>query len=294
MLIHMDHVVITCVDDPRLDPFRSIKGKGDRGDGTFVAESELVLDRMLESAYAIRSILITPPRAERIQVLIGRAQSQRSQPFSVYVAERDVIDAVVGYPLHRGVIVLAERQPLVPIHQVLARARTVVVLEDIADPDNIGAVFRHAAGFGVDAIILHGHTADPLYRRTIRVAMGWTLTIPYARTATEDGPITDLLSAAGFAAFALTPDAAAVSLVDAVASIQETTRVALLLGAEGPGLRSETMDHSTGVRIPMSAGVDSLNVATSGAIALFALTSAQPSRLTRTDVREGPEVGSIA
>lgn len=285
MQVLMDHVAITFADDPRLDPFRSIKGKGDRGDGTFVAESELVLDRMLESSYTIRSVLITPPRAERIQELIRRAQAQRTQPFAVFVAEREVIDAVVGYPLHRGVIVLAERQPLVPVANVLARARTIIVLEDVADPDNIGAVFRHAAGFGVDALILHGHTADPLYRRTIRVAMGWTLTIPYARTSTDDGPITELLRNAGFAAFALTPEASAASLIDAMAEIDESARVALLLGAEGPGLRPATLEQSTCVCIPMSAGVDSLNVATSGAIALFALTSAQPSRLIRTAVR---------
>lgn len=278
-------MLITSVADDRLDPFRSIKGKGDRGDGTFVAESELVLDRMLESSYKIRSILITPPRAARIHELIERAQHQRAEPFDVYVAERDVIDAVVGYPLHRGVIVLAERQPLVPVAQVLARARTIVVLEDVADPDNIGAVFRHAAGFGVDAIIVHGHTADPLYRRTIRVAMGWTLTIPYARTSVEDGPIALLLNDAGFASFALTPDPSADSLVDVVRGLSSSSRIAFLLGAEGPGLRPETMVQSRRVRIPMSEGIDSLNVATSGAIALFALTSAQPSRLERTAVR---------
>jgi tRNA G18 (ribose-2'-O)-methylase SpoU len=275
--------IVTSIDDPRLQPFRALKGMGVRPDGTFVAESELVLDRLLESKYPVRSILITPARAARLEAQIAMANAQRDIRFEVLVAEREIIDAVVGYPLHRGVITLAERRSLPPVVDVLAKARTVIVMEDIADPDNIGAIFRHAAGFGVDAVILTGHTADPLYRRTIRVAMGWTLAIPYCRTAPEDGPITDLLDAAGFTSFALTPEASAPTLAEALATLREASKVALLVGAEGPGLKPETMNEVTSkARIPMAVGVDSFNVATSSAIALFALTSAQPSRLNRT------------
>jgi tRNA G18 (ribose-2'-O)-methylase SpoU len=283
----MEPSYLTSVDDARLDPFRAIKGKGDRGDGTFVAESELVLDRLLESSFNVRSILITPPRAERLSDQIGAAHELRDlrrEPFEVLVASREIIDAVVGYPLHRGVITLAERKPLTPLANVLAQARTVVVMEDIADPDNIGAIFRHAAGFGVDAVILTGHTADPLYRRTIRISMGWTLAIPYARVATGNGPITALLHNAGFTTFGLTPSAD-LTLQDATNALDATARVAFLVGAEGPGLKPETMDACTRkVRIPMASGVDSFNVATSVAIGLFALTSAQPARLVRTPI----------
>jgi tRNA G18 (ribose-2'-O)-methylase SpoU len=283
----MEPSYVTSVEDARLDPFRSIKGKGDRGDGTFVAESELVLDRLLESSFTVRSILITPPRAERLSDQIGAAheiRDLRKEPFEVLVATREIIDAVVGYPLHRGVITVAERKPLAPLSAVLAQARTVVVMEDVADPDNIGAIFRHAAGFGVDAIILTGHTADPLYRRTIRISMGWTLAIPYARVSVEDGPITALLHAAGFTSFALTPSATQ-TLHEATNALDRSARVAFLVGAEGPGLKPETMEACTNkVRIPMAASVDSFNVATSAAIALFALTSAQPSRLVRTPI----------
>jgi tRNA G18 (ribose-2'-O)-methylase SpoU len=283
----MEPSYITSADDARLNPFRSIKGKGDRGDGTFVAESELVLDRLLESSFTVRSILITPPRAERLSDQIWSAhmiRDLRAEPFEVLVATREVIDAVVGYPLHRGVITLAERKPLTPLADVLAQARTVIVMEDIADPDNIGAIFRHAAGFGVDAVILTGHTADPLYRRTIRISMGWTLAIPYARASADDGSITASLHDAGFTSFALTPSATQ-TLQEATNALDPTARVAFLVGAEGPGLKPETMEACTSkVRISMASGVDSFNVATSVAIGLFALTSAQPSRLVRTPI----------
>ena len=270
-------------DDPRLDPFRSIKGQGRRGDGTFVAESELVLDRLLEADFPIRAVLITPARAARIEGLLRDAQVNRREPFAVFVAPGPVIDAVVGYRLHRGVITLAERRALPSARDALAASTTVVVLEDVSDPDNIGAIFRHAAAFGVDAVILHGHTADPLYRKAIRTSMGCTLTIPFCRTRPDDGPIANLLHDSGFASLALTPDPSAIALPEAVSGLDGSTRVALLVGAEGPGLRADTMQAAKKrVRIPMSAGVDSLNVATSAAIALFALTAAQPARLRRS------------
>lgn len=280
----MDHIDITDADDARLDPFRAIKGKGDRGDGTFVAESEIVLDRLLESTFRIRSVLLTPARADRLRSELSAASGERTDAFDVFVAPQAVIDAVVGYPLHRGVITLAERRQLPSVTELLASSRTVLVLEDVADPENVGSIFRHAAGFGVDAVILHGHCGDPLYRKTIRTSMGWTLSIPYGRitdAGTQD-TIANLLAAAGFVSLALTPSDTARSLSEVLDILDESGRVAIVLGAEGPGLKSETMAATTfRARIPMSHGVDSLNVSTSAAIALFALTSAQPSRLLR-------------
>ncbi len=278
----MDHIDITSPDDPRLDPFRSVKGRSDRGDGTFVAESEIVLDRLLESRFRIRSVLMTPARAFRLREQLSDASGERTDAFEVLVAPQTVIDSVVGYPLHRGVITLAERRALPSATELLARSRTLLLLEDVADPENIGSMFRHAAGFGVDAVILHGHCGDPLYRKTIRTSMGWTLSIPYCRTTDTEGTIGDLLAAAGFVSLALTPSGGALSLSQVIDGLDDDARIAIVLGAEGPGLKNETMAATTfRARIPMSDGVDSLNVSTSAAIALFALTSAQPSRLSR-------------
>ena len=279
----MDSTEVTATDDVRLDPFRAVKGRSDRGDGTFVAESEIVLDRLLASSFRIRSILLTPARAERLRQRLEDASCSRGTPFDIIVARQAVIDSVVGYPLHRGVITLAERRALPSAAELLAKSQTVVLLEDVADPENVGSLFRHAAGFGVDAVILHGHCGDPLYRKTIRTSMGWTLTIPYCRTTSEDGSVGELLSAAGFVSLALTPSPDARSLSELLSRLDERARLALVLGAEGPGLKDETMAATTfRARIPMSEGVDSLNVSASAAIALFALTSAQPSRLHRS------------
>ncbi len=279
----MDLTEVTAADDIRLDPFRLIKGKSDRGDGTFVAESEIVLDRLLESSFRIRAVLLTPARAERLREQFHNASGKREAPFEVIVAHQQVIDAAVGYPLHRGVITLAERRPLPTAAALLARARTVIVLEDVADPENIGSMFRHAAGFGVDAVILHGHCGDPLYRKTIRTSMGWTLTIPFCRIGHGDSTIGELLTGAGFVSLALTPSVEAPSLSQVLDGLDHEARIAIVLGAEGPGLKNETMASATyRARIPMSEGVDSLNVSTSAAIALYALTSAQPSRLQRS------------
>lgn len=272
---------ITLATDARLDPFRSLKGKTDRHDNTFVGESEIVLERLFASDTVIRAVLITPARAARLEAFLeSRLATHPSQGVEVYVAEQKLIDEVVGYPLHRGVITLAERPPLPSVASVLATARTVVVLEGVMDPDNVGSVFRHAAGFGVDAIVLRGHTGDPLYRKTIRTSMGWSLNIPFAKSAPEDGSITEQLAAAGFLSLALTPARDAELLSDVLARTDASTRIAYLLGAEGPGLSDEILRASLHrVRIPLADGVDSLNIATSAGIALYALAERQPTRL---------------
>jgi tRNA G18 (ribose-2'-O)-methylase SpoU len=274
------HTTITSAEDPRLDPFRSIKGQS-RNDETFVAESEIVLARLFESNVKVLSVLITPARAERLQDLFAGYLLDESE-VQVFVAPQPIINAVVGYPLHRGVIALAKRPPLPSATQLLARARTVVVLDGVMDPENVGSIFRHAAGFGVDAILLHGQTADPLYRKTIRISMGWVLGIPYARTEPGSTIAQVLAEAPGstFFSLALTPLRTAEPLTAALATLDPNARIALLLGAEGPGLVEQSMREATlRVRIPMAAHVDSLNVSTAAAIALHALTSAHPNRL---------------
>ena len=270
---------ISSPDDPRLDPFRNVKGQGPRPDGTFVAESELVLERMFASAIKVRSLLIATARAERLHEMLATYADRQPTPVEILVADRNLIDEVIGYPLHRGVIVVAERPAPLVATELLDEAQTVVVLEGVMDPDNVGTMFRHAAGFGVDAIVLHGPTGDPLYRKTVRTSMGWTLGIPYARTV-PGTKLSELLGRAGFTSLALTPERSAAELSEVLQREHPQQKLALLLGAEGPGLTDETLGEATHrVRIPLADGVDSLNVSTAGAIALYALSIAHPTRL---------------
>jgi tRNA G18 (ribose-2'-O)-methylase SpoU len=278
----MLHVQVESPDDPRLDTFRNLKRQPVRTDGTFVAESELVLARLFDSSIAVRAVLLTPARAKRLgDELAGNLGRPGTDDTSVFVASQATIDEVVGYPLNRGVIAVAERPTLPQVDEVLASARTVVVMERVMDPENVGSVFRHAAGFGVDAVLLHGPTGDPLYRKTIRISMGWSLSIRYAKTEVAID-INALLSDAGFTTLALTPARDAELLTTVVGSLDSSARVAFLVGAEGPGLEVSTLASAAHrVRIPLAAEVDSLNVATALAIALHSLTTAQPSRLER-------------
>jgi tRNA G18 (ribose-2'-O)-methylase SpoU len=284
---------ISSASDSRVDAFRSIKGRSGRLDPTFVAESELVLDRLIESHFVIRAVLLTAARAVRVEPLIERWSQQHHRSVEVFVGPQAVIDEVVGYPLHRGVVALAERPTTRSLSSVVEGARTVIVLEDVADPENVGSIFRHAAGFGVDAVVLHGHTGDPFYRKTIRTSMGWTLAIPFTTTSTSDGDLTAALHQLGFITLALTPEPSTPTLSDVVATFAADQRVALVLGAEGPGLTDATLlSASCCGRIPMSVGVDSLNVASAAAIALYALTTAQPHRLLRSSARSGTTLTS--
>ena len=271
---------ITHAADDRVDIFRRVKGRNDRNDPTFVAESELVLDRLVASDVVIRAVLVTPARANRVVPIVSAAAERAQRKVHIFVAAQTIVDEIVGYPLHRGVIALAERPAGRDPKSIVAGARTIVVLEDVADPENVGSIFRHAAGFGVDAVLLHGHTGDPLYRKTVRTSMGWTLTIPYAHTSSSEIAIVELLHTFGFASIALTPSSSAAPLHAVIDGLTESTPVAFLLGAEGPGLTEPTMAAATyRARITLAPGVDSLNVASAGAIALYALTARQPIRL---------------
>ena len=278
----MLQVQVDSPDDRRLDTFRNLKRQPVRTDGTFVAESELVLARLFESSIVVRAVLLTPARAERLgDELTAYLERPGAHATAVFVASQTTIDEVVGYPLNRGVVAVAERPALPRASDVLASARTVVVMERVMDPENVGSVFRHAAGFGVDAVLLHGPTGDPLYRKAIRISMGWSLAIPYAKTEPSI-KVNALLSDAGFVTLALTPARDAELLTTVVGSLNSSARVAFLVGAEGPGLEPSTLASAAHrVRIPLAVEVDSLNVATALAIALHSLTTAQPSRLER-------------
>ncbi len=175
---------------------------------------------------------------------------------------------VVGFHLNRGVLAAARRVPEPGIAQLVDGARTIAVLEGVNDHENLGSIFRNAAGLGVDAVVFGSGCADPLYRRAVRVSMGHALLVPYARAADWPADLV-LLKDSGFRLLAMTPHPEACPLPDAMAAVRDQ-RVALLVGAEGPGLTAAALRISDmRVRIPMSRGTDSLNVATAAALAFY-------------------------
>ena len=244
------------IDDPadlRLDDYRRLNDPASRiayekKHGVFVVEGALAIGRLLESSYEVRSVLLTPAMADRLRIA------------DALVADRHVIERVCGFDVHRGALAVATRPPSADPRAMLRDAGVVVALERLNDHENVGIVFRVARALGADAVLLDAETCDPLYRRAVRVSLGHVLHVPFARAADPVG----LLRDNGFVTYALTP-AGDVRIEEVVGA----EKVALLLGAEGPGLKPETIarvDHR--VRIPMRDGVDSLNVATAAAIAL--------------------------
>lgn len=257
-------------DDRLADYFRltdvALRRKLDTERGLYLAESDKVIRRALAAGHRPRSFLMGERWVTELADLVAAAEAA---DVPVYVAGDEVITAMTGFHLHRGAIASMHRPAPTPLAQVLAGARRVVVLEDIVDHTNVGAVFRSAAALGVDAVLVTPRCADPLYRRSIRVSMGTVFQVPWARIDPWPGSIDDL-RAAGFtvAAFALDEDS--VSLDDLAARPPE--RLALVMGTEGDGLRRRTVATcDLVVRIPMSGGVDSLNVAAAGAVAMWAL-----------------------
>ncbi|MFC7612728.1 TrmH family RNA methyltransferase [Actinokineospora soli] len=254
--------------DPRLDDFRDLTTADRRPDrpggrGLVIAEGVVVVQRLLASRYPVRALLGVPRRIEALQPdLAGR-------DIPAYAVPADVMAETVGFHLNRGVLAAADRAAPVDLGELLATARTVAVLEGVGDHENLGSLFRNAAALGVDAILLGPGCSDPLYRRSVRVSMGHVLAVPFAPLEPWPGGL-DLLRDAGFRVLALTPRADAVDLADVA---RGGDRVALLLGSEGPGLTDEAIAAAdAAVRIPMARGVDSLNVATAGAVAFYALT----------------------
>lgn len=238
--------------DPRLAPFVGMYGADERTDDFCIVESRLAVESLLDSPYEPVSLLLAERLADALAELIERF------PGEVLVAPQDVIDQTVGFALHRGVVACARRGPPLTLAAVTTGATRLVVAECVNDPENLGALFRNAAAFGVDGLLLDDATCDPLSRRTIRVSMGHALRVPFARAPV--GPID------GFTTIALTPGATTdVSDVRA-------DRFALLVGNEGNGLSAHALD-SADVRaaIPIEKGVDSLNVATAAAVALALL-----------------------
>jgi tRNA G18 (ribose-2'-O)-methylase SpoU len=224
----------------------------------FVAESPLVVDALVRSGRPVRSVLVTPAQHEALaDTLAGLAAP-------VYVAAPEILRRVVGFDLHRGAVASGDRWALPPVGSVIGRARRIAVVQKLGDHENLGGVFRNAAAFGIEAVLLDAECADPLYRRCVRVSIGHVLTVPWTRITSLDE-----LRSHGFTLFALTPDPDARPLGEIV----WPERHALLLGSEGPGLSPEWLEAADEqVRVPMRTTVDSLNVATAAAIAFYAST----------------------
>jgi tRNA G18 (ribose-2'-O)-methylase SpoU len=248
--------------DPRLDDFRALTDADVRADrrGIVIAEGINVVERLARSPYRTRAVFGVRSRIEALAPVLADLD------VAVFVADKWLLSDVVGFRVTRGVLASADRPPPPSITALLGRAERVAVLEGLNDFENLGALFRNAAAFGIDAVLLDARCADPLYRRSVRVSMGHVLRVPFAVLPEPWPDSLDLLR--GFRLFAMTPRAAAVPLRSVVAD----GPWAVLLGAEGPGLSDAALDRAdVHVRIPMADGVDSLNVATAAAVAFAQL-----------------------
>ena len=294
-----DTVVVQCfiyvndAGDPRLRDYVrltdvELRKSLEAGQGLFMAEGEKVIRRAVAAGYAVRSLLATDRRAGSLGDLAAACGAP------AYVVPDQVAEQLTGYHVHRGALAAMDRRPLPAVADVLAGARNVVVLEDIVDHTNVGAIFRSAAAFGIGAAVLSPRCADPLYRRSVKVSMGAVFAIPYARLTDWYGGLATI-RAAGFRLLALTPDPSAVP----VSAIPPGERAALMLGTEGDGLSSRwRREADESVCIPMdpaarAAGVDSLNVVAAAAIACYALTvlsqsGAPPADLSALSSPERP------
>jgi tRNA G18 (ribose-2'-O)-methylase SpoU len=234
--------------------------------GLYIAESEKVIRRALAAGHRPRSLLMARRWLADLADIVTKA---RAEGVPVYAGEHEVIESLTGFHLHRGALAAMQRPVLPDPAALVVGGRRVVVLEDIVDHTNVGAAIRACAAFGVDAVLVTPRCADPLYRRAVRVSMGTVFQVPWTRVDPWPGGI-DLLHEHGYsvAALALTPDSVT---LDALAG-DPPERLALVLGTEGDGLTRHTLAAvDLAVRIPMSAGVDSLNVASASAVALWAL-----------------------
>jgi len=251
--------------DDRLAPFRGVADPElVRRRGQFIAEGRLVVRRVAGDArFHVRALMTND--AARAQLADAIARLPEETP--VYVCAADAFVAVTGYHIHRGCLALVDRPPARTVDEVVAAAETIVVLEAVANADNVGAIFRHAAAFGCGAVVLSPGCCDPLYRKAIRTSMGAVLQVPYAIASAWPDALARV-RAAGYTIAALTPRDIATPL-DAFAR-KRPTRVALVAGTEGAGLSADAEAMAdVRVRIPISGAVDSLNVATAVAIALY-------------------------
>lgn len=265
-------ISIDDADDPRVAAYVSVRERDLIGHGRrFVAEGELVLRALLgRSRFPIESVFLLETRLHQLAGLLADLPDD----VPVYSAGRAVMDRVVGFPIHRGVLAIGQRVTDVPARELLGNAGShglVVGLIGISNHDNVGGVFRNAAAFGADAVVLDETSCDPLYRKAIRVSAGASLVVPFAR----GGAAAHLLRScaeSGYEAIALSPQGD-----EPLEGIAFAPRTALLFGAEGPGLPPDILSSTRSARISMAPGFDSLNVATASGIALHAARGTRPN-----------------
>jgi len=266
-------LTLDSAENPVLGDYRDLtdvmlRARREPVEGIYIAESIKVLDRALTAGHRPVSILTTTTWLDQIHDLEQRHR-RALEDTPVYVGESSMIEALTGFHVHRGTLASMARPILPSVAELISGTRRIVVLENIVDHTNVGAVFRSVAALGADAVIVSASCADPLYRRSVRVSMGTVMQVPWTR-AGEWSELVATLHEAQFtlAAMALGPDT--VSLEDFARNPPE--RLALLLGTEGDGVSTEALASAdVTVSIPMHQGVDSLNVAAAGAVAMWAL-----------------------
>ncbi|MFF4789793.1 TrmH family RNA methyltransferase [Streptomyces sp. NPDC001276] len=260
-------------DDPRLHDYTDLtdvelRRRREPAEGLFIAEGEKVIRRARDAGYEMRSMLLSAKWVDAMRDVIDELTAP------VHVVSPELAERVTGYHVHRGALASMQRKPLPTAAEVLRTARRVAVMESVNDHTNIGAIFRSAAALGMDAVLLSPDCADPLYRRSVKVSMGAVFSVPYARLDIWPGGL-EAVRGAGFTLLALTPDEKAKTLDEAAPHRMD--RVALMLGAEGAGLSTRALAAADEwVRIPMSHGVDSLNVGAAAAVAFYAVTTGRP------------------
>ncbi len=255
---------ITDPDDLRLEPYRHIRERDLIGrDGLFIAEGKIVLSILIARAdYALQSILLLESRVNSSRALLAKIP----ECVPVYVVPQHVIDIVAGYNVHRGILAIGKRTEAPDLTELMDAAGQdclIVVLSDISNHDNVGSIFRNAAAFSADAVVLDGRSCDPLYRKALRVSVGGVLNVPWVKGGTIH-EITSGLTENGFSIAALSPSGAR-----SVRDLPAKGRRAILLGSEGHGLPTQLLESFDTYKIPMSPDFDSLNVATASGIALF-------------------------
>lgn len=260
---------LTDAADPRLADYRELKDARARrrleGDELFVAEGPTSIERLVASGHRVRSVLVSVQKAERLGELLAAVDAP------VYVVDPALLHDIVGFDLHRGAIAAADRRPHPSLTELATTATRLVVLEGLNDPENLGAIARSARALGFDGFVLDPTCIDPYTRRTVRVSMGEILFLPSCRVAGGDWPAAtfETLHAAGFETWAMTPAPDSADIWD----VPVPPRLAVVLGAEGPGLAPATLRATTRrVRLPIRPDVDSLNVGAAAA-ATFAVAA---------------------
>lgn len=265
----MTPILITDPQDPRIAAYREVRERDLVGRlGRFVAEGEVVLGHLLgpRSRFRCESVLVAQKRLEGLAGLLDRADAP------VFVADQAVMDLIVGFSIHRGILAIGLKGDGAAPADILADPASSDIalgVVGIGNHDNMGGLFRAAAGFGARGVILDETSCDPLYRKAIRVSVGSALITPFARTGSGETVVEALVSA-GYEPIALTPGAA-----EPLSAVRRQGPAALIVGAEGPGLSDAVMAHCRRIAIPMVEGFDSLNVATAAAIALHHLSVGQ-------------------